>query len=103
MALSKRVTSMVAFGMAALCDKFALADQVQHPLRLQMNSDVLRTLFHKGDQRMLEAFTDLKLSLQEKSENCPELSSAVFSLTTREGIDIDSYDFDLQMDDWIGF
>ena len=52
---------------------------------------------------MLEAFTDLKLSLQEKSENCPELSSALFSLTTREGIDIDSYDFDLQMDDWIGF
>lgn len=68
-----------------------------------MNSDVLRTLFHKGDQRMLEAFTDLTLSLTEKSETCPELDSAKFSLTTREGIEIDTYDFKLSMDEWLGF
>ena len=52
---------------------------------------------------MLDAFSELKLNLTEKSETCPELTSAVFSLTTNEGIDIDSFDFDLQMDDWIGF
>ena len=44
---------------------------------------------------MLDAFAELKLSLAEKSETCPELASAVFSLKTREGIEIDSYDFDL--------
>ena len=46
---SKRVTTMMAFAIAALFDSFAMADQVQYPLRLQMNSDVLQTLFHKGD------------------------------------------------------
>jgi len=68
-----------------------------------MNSDVLRTLFHKGDQRMLEAFADLKLSLNEPSETCPGLSSATFSLVTKEGVDVDTFDFDLSLDDWIGF
>ena len=71
MALSiKRVTSLVAVSLAALSDS-VLADQVQHPLRMMFNSDVLRTLFHKGDQRMLDAFKELKLTLDEPNENCP--------------------------------
>ena len=103
MTYSKRVTSMVMFSMAAMIDRFALADQVQHPLRLQMNSDVLATLFHKGDQRMLDAFTDLKLTPTEKDEACPDLISATYSLTTQEGVNINDYDFDLSLDDWLGF
>ena len=55
MALSvKRVTQMLTFGLAAIPS--AMADQVQNPLRLMLNSDVLMTLFAKGDQRILEAF-----------------------------------------------
>ena len=68
----KRVSSLLAFGLAAFDNLIAVAEQVQHPMRLMLNSDVLRTLFHKGDQRMLEAFSDLKLSVEEKSERCPD-------------------------------
>lgn len=52
---------------------------------------------------MLDAFSELKLSLEENSEKCPEFKSATFDLTTREGIDKDTYDFNLSMDDWLGF
>jgi len=72
-----------------------------------LNSDVLLTLFHKGDQRMLEAFSDLKLSVEEKSERCPTFESAVFSLMPNEGIDLDTYDFDASINDpekgYLGF
>ena len=45
----KRVTSLVAVGMMAVMDNFAAAEMVEMPLRLMVNSEVLRTLFHKGD------------------------------------------------------
>jgi len=97
----KRVTTMLAFSLAAM------ADQVQHPLRLQFNSEVLRTLFHKGDQRMLEAFTDLKLTLEEPSEKCPSLTGATFSMTVQEDQNLDDYDFDVSINDadkgYLGF
>ena len=96
---------MITFTMAALLNSFTMANQVQNPLRLQMNSDVFRTLFHKGDQRMLEAFAGLKLSYLDKSEEtkCPELNSATYSLITKEGVDFDSFDFNLGLDEWLGF
>ena len=62
MALSvKRVTSLLTFGLAALSNT-AAADQSMNPLRMKINSEVLNTLFWKGDQRMLEAFADLSIS-----------------------------------------
>ena len=100
MALSiKRVTSLVAFGMAALNDNFAMAEQVQNPLRLMFNTDVLRTLFAKGDQRMLEAFVDLKITLEEPSESCPDFTNTVFSIVPNEGIEKADYDFDISIKD----
>ena len=103
----KRVTSLVAFGLAALNDKFAVADQVQHPLRLMINSDVLRTFFHRGDQRMLEAIDGLKLTPVVETERCPEFTHTIFSLETNEGIDQQAYDFDLSINDegkdYLGF
>ena len=72
-----------------------------------LNSDVLSTLFAKGDQRMLEAFSGLKLSVEEKSEKCPTFESAVFSLIPNEGIDPETYDFDVSLNDpekgYLGF
>ena len=103
----KRVTSLVAFGLAALNDKFAVAEQVQHPLRLMINSDVLRTFFHRGDQRMLEAIDGLKLTPVVETERCPEFTNTIFSLETNEGIDQQEYDFDLSINDegkdYLGF
>ena len=52
---------------------------------------------------MLDAFSDLTLTLTEKSEICPGLNSAIFSLKTNEGVDIDTFDFKLSMDEWLGF
>ena len=99
MALSvKRVTSVLSFGLAAISN-FVAAEQVQHPLRLMLNSDVLQTLFNKGDQRMLEAFSDLRVTLEDKSETCPDFKSAAFSVTTAEGVDISTYDFDVSLND----
>jgi len=67
MALSvKRVASILTFGLAAF-ENLVQAEQTQRPLRLMLNSDVLTTLFNKGDQRMLEAFSDLPITIEEKS------------------------------------
>ena len=77
----KRVASILTFGLAGF-ENLVWAEQTQRPLRLMLNSDVLTTLFNKGDQRMLEAFSDLPITIEDKSETCPEISGATFSVTT---------------------
>lgn len=56
---------------------------------------------------MLDAFSDLKVTLEDKSETCPDFKGAVFSLTPQEGLDIDKYDFDVSLNDkekgYLGF
>ena len=64
-----------------------------------LNSDVLTTLFNKGDQRMLDAFADLKITPEAKSEQCPDFSSATFSVIPNEGVDFETYDFDVSLND----
>jgi len=39
----------------------ALAEPTEKPLRSRFNAAILEDLFHKGDQRMLLAFSDLKM------------------------------------------
>ena len=94
-----RVKSAAAFGLVALSYNFAEAAQVRRPLRLKINTDILTTLFHKGDQRVLDAFADLKVTIDEPEEKCPDFSSTVFSLTTDEGIDTEEYDFEVKLQD----
>lgn len=56
---------------------------------------------------MLEAFSDLTFSAEEKSEACPALTGATFKLTTNEGILLEDYDFDVSLNDaekgYLGF
>ncbi len=56
---------------------------------------------------MLEAFSDLSFSVEEKSEACPALTGATFKLTTNEGIALEDYDFDVSLNDadkgYLGF
>ena len=52
----KRVVSLLGVGLAALLANEAEAEQIQHPMRLRIDSEMLATLFHRGDQRMLNAF-----------------------------------------------
>ena len=99
MALSvKRVTSLLTFGLAALTNT-AAADQSMNPLRMKINSEVLNTLFWKGDQRMLEAFSDLSIARQDDDSSCPAFTSATYKLTTADGVDVDTYDFDVSIND----
>ena len=39
----------------------AHADPVREPVRLRINSDLLKTVFHSGDQRILDVFADLNV------------------------------------------
>lgn len=85
-----RVTSMLAFGLAGLSD-FVMGDQVQDPVRLRLNSDIITTLFHKGDQRILDAFQDITSQASEDGESL--LGELTFAVDTNEGVSRDDYDF----------
>ena len=89
----KRVAGMLAFGLAALSD-LACAEQTQNPVRLSINSEIIQMLFHKGDHRMLDSFSDLPM---------PDIGSLLddsrFSIKTQEGIAQDTYDFNMSIND----
>ena len=91
-----RVTSMLAFGLAGLSD-FVMGDQVQDPVRLRLNSDIITTLFHKGDQRILDAFQDIKVSPGE--EEGAVFGDLDFSVDTPPGVSRDDYNFDVLIQD----
>lgn len=88
----KRVSSILAFGIAGLAD-LALCEQVENPIKLRLNSDIIKTLFHKGDQRILEAFQELKVTSGEEEE--PTFAGIDFSVTTSGDIPMEDYDFDV--------
>ena len=99
-----RVTSMLAFGLAGL-SHLSMGDQVQNPVRLRLNSDIITTLFHKGDQRILDAFQDIQTSAAEDEEGSI-LGQLNFSLDTKEGVEKEDYDFHVGLydkDDFLGF
>ena len=99
LSLARVKSAALTIGLTALTHNFVEAAQVRNPVRLKINTDVLKTLFHKGDQRVLDAFTDLKVTIDEPEEKCPDFTSTVFSLTTDEGIDAEEYDFDVKLQD----
>jgi len=50
-----RLTSYL-FGAAALVASYAGADMVEPPSRFKINTDLIKRIFNKGDQRVLEVF-----------------------------------------------
>ena len=64
------------------------------PVRLQVNSDIITMLFHKGDQRMLDSFADVGLP-----ETASVLEDSRFSIRPPEGTPQDNYDFDMSIND----
>lgn len=89
----KRVTGMLMFGLAAVSD-LATADQLKPPVRLNISSELVTMLFHRGDQRMLDTFTDVPVP-----DVANLLDDCRFSLKTSEGVAQDSYDFDFSIND----
>jgi hypothetical protein len=78
------------------------ADPIREPARLRLNAELIKTVFHSGDQRILDIFTDL-----EWEENEGLLQEFIGSITTVQGVDPETYDFDIFLNDptkkFIGF
>ena len=87
---------MLTFGMAGLTN-LALCEQVDNPVKLRINSDIIKTLFHKGDQRILDAFQDIKVSPGE--EEGAVFGDLDFSVDTPPGVSRDDYNFDVLIQD----
>jgi hypothetical protein len=80
----------------------ATADPIREPARLRINSDLLKTVFHSGDQRILEVFKDLEMGSVEQLEGSFAafiLEDMTASITTVKGLDPDKYDFDMSLND----
>ena len=103
-----RVTSILTAGLAGL-SSLGMAEQVQNPIRMQFSTEAFKMLFNRGDQRMLEALSNLQLVTDEqpleKFGKCPQLSQATFDVKVADGIDVDTYDFDLSTNEaeYVGF
>ena len=71
------------------------------------NTEVLKTLFHKGDQRMLDVLADIEGKPDEVNEKCPDFKSMKYSIVVNEGIAIEDYDFNVSLgegsDEYTGF
>ena len=81
---------------------FTNADPIREPARLRLNADLIKTVFHSGDQRILDIFSDL-----EWEEPDGLLQNFIGSITTVDGIDPENYDFEIFLNDpekkFIGF
>jgi hypothetical protein len=99
----------------------AYAEMTEKPIRSRFNAAILKDLFHKGDQRMLLAFSDLSMdnvanegyaatpkvvddeSTEVEKEELPEevrmTDSMVVSLSAPEGTDPNEYDFEFSLND----
>ena len=82
--------ALAFFATTLVCSR---ADPIREPARLRLNADLLRTVFHSGDQRILDVFSDLELQPEA------QLEEITGSLTTIEGVDPEKYDFDLYLND----
>lgn len=78
------------------------------PLRLRWNSDIVTTLFHRGDQRMIEAFRDIQmhdLMPSDYVESADDTNTSglvqdlVINFEAPEGVDPVNYDFALSLND----
>ena len=72
----------------------ALAGKIQNPVRLRVDTKMLIDMFHRGDQSILDAFTDIvtsmrgrrgyvnepKSNLLDSDERCPEINYYQYSL-----------------------
>ena len=80
------------------------AESLTPPLKLRINSEVLRNVIHRRDQELLRMLTDISLtpgSGEEASQN--RLDDLKASIVVQDGIKHDDFDLDLHMDkDYFG-
>ena len=95
----KRASQIFAASAIFAIDHLVFADKVEQPIRLKIDSNLLTSIFQKGDQRMFSAFADLEVDDVAAADETPLFSDLQVSVTTLEGIDPSSYDFDLSLND----
>jgi hypothetical protein len=83
--------ALSVFTTFLLCSK---ADPVREPVRLRLNADLIKTVFHSGDQHILDVFQEL-----EWEESDGPLKDFIGSITTINGVDPAKYDFDIILND----
>lgn len=81
-------------GLIAVCS----ADQIQNPIRLRISSDILQNVFHTGDQKMLEFFSNLKFERTEEESEFNHVSQINARIAPKFG-KLDDYDFTLALND----
>ena len=66
---------------------------IESPARLRVNSDLIKSIFHSGDQRILENFNNLTFSQEDQP-----LQSLTAKILPKL-VDLDSYDFTVSLKD----
>lgn len=89
-----RLTSYL-FGAAALAASYVGAAMVEPPSRFRINSNLIKRIFNKGDQRVLEVFQDRDMGELEIEGVNGKITSMTGSLVTVPEKDINDFDFDL--------
>lgn len=81
------------------------ADMLMAPVRMRINTDLIRTIFKKGDQRMLTNFEEISLPdvTDESGEGENTLTNTLFSdlvvsLVPADGL-LDNFDFKIAMNE----
>lgn len=70
---------------------------IESPLRIRLNSDLLKTMFNKNDDQLLELFRNVSLQPSEAAEEGSNLNikEVLVSLET----DAEKFDFDISLDE----
>ena len=74
-----------------------MGEKLYSPVRLKVNTNMLTEMFHRGDQSILEAFSDIVTSMRgrrlsavnepkshmmDSDERCPEINFYQYSLVS---------------------
>jgi hypothetical protein len=82
--------------VVCLLAALASSEMLQSPLRIRLNSDLLKGIFHKKDQEMLKIFENMKLGDHELSPSL-KIKDLEVSLVPKTG-SLDEFDYNLSLD-----
>ena len=80
----------------ALLVSFSVTDMIQSPLRIRVNSELLKGIFHKKDQDLLKLFDNLNLGEFELSSSL-KIKDFTISLLPKSG-STEEFDYNLSLD-----
>lgn len=96
--------NFVIAALIAIQQSSVLADQIMAPARMRINTDLIQTIFHTGDQRILTMFEDMHLAepvenASDKDGQEPWGLKEMTATVKPKHSSLDEYDFILSMKD----